>query len=110
MLHKFHVTTIANATSLAATTSYSFTADHHKVESIQIIWTSTTASFSISIQHSLDGTNWEADGSATSISNSSSNTMYHLKEKDSLYWRVTATRTSGTLDTFKALVGYVPRT
>lgn len=107
---RLQVTQIANAASLAATTSYSFTADYCKAETIQFVYTSTTASFSIQVEHSLDGTNWIAEGSATAVSNASGTAHVHLKEKDALYWRVTATRTSGTLTTFKAYVGWVERT
>jgi hypothetical protein len=108
-MNKLIVTQIANATNLTATTAYSFTADFNKAETIQFVYTSTTASFSIAVEHSLDGINWIVEGSATTVTDASGTAYVHLKEKDALYWRVNATRTSGTLTTFKAYVAYTKR-
>lgn len=111
MLHKLRVTQIANATALAATTSYSFTSDHHKVASVQAAWTVTAASATATLQYSLDGTNWEDFTTATTVNATGSKAWGTSGTTvDALYWRVKYTHTSGASDTFKVYVSYVPRT
>ena len=104
-------TKIADVTSVVATTNYAFTADTNRVRAVQAVWTSSTASFTLTLQYSLDGTNWSNFTSATAITNSSSNVMWDvLDTKDAVYWQVAATRTSGTLTTLKIYFANEPRT
>jgi hypothetical protein len=109
-MKKLSVNQIADAAALAATANYTFTADSHQVVSVQAVYTSTTASFTLALQHSNDGATWVDFASATAISNASGNVMWNVVgTKDSLFWRVNATRTSGTLTTLKAYLAYQPR-
>lgn len=111
MAKQLKATQVADATSLAATTSYAFTADSHKVVSVQAVWTATTASFSAALQYSNDGVTWKDFTTATTITNSNGDVMWDVVgTKDAVYWQVKATRTSGTLTTFKAYVANEPRT
>lgn len=109
-MKKLRINQIADASALAATTAYSFTADHHRVMSVQAVYTSTTAAFSLALQYSNDGSNWEDFAAATAVSDDDGNVMWDVIDTaDALYWQVKATRTSGTLDTLKAYVAYEPR-
>lgn len=108
-MNRLRVSQAANATSLAATTNYSFTADTHRAVSVQAVWTATTASFSIKLQCSNDDTTWDDFTAATAITDANGAVIWHLDSKDALYWRVNAVRTSGTLTTFKAYVANVAR-
>lgn len=103
------VTQVANASSLAASTNYDFTANSHRVVSVQAVWTATTVSSTVTLQMSNDGATWSDFTTATSISNASGDVMWHVDTKDALYWRVKYTRSSGTATTFKAYVAYVAR-
>ena len=101
---------LANATALAATTNYPFTADTNKVRAVQAVYTSTTASFTLTLQYSQDNTTWKDFTSGTAISNTSGDVDWQvLDTKDAVYWRVAATRTSGTLTTLKIYLAYVER-
>lgn len=106
---QLRVSQAANASALAATTAYSFTSDHHRVVSVQAVWTATTAAFSITLQCSNDNVTWSDFATATAITNANGDVIWHLDGKDAAYWRVNAVRTSGTLTTFKAYVANVAR-
>lgn len=99
---------VANATALGATTSYKFTADHHKVISVQAVWTVTTVSATVTLQLSNDNVTWDNFATATAIT-ANGNVSWYLDAKDALYVRVIYTHTSGSSDTFKAYMAYVPR-
>lgn len=102
--------TIADVSSVVATTNYPFESKHNKPVAVQAVWTSTTASFSLTLQYSVDGTNYQDFTTGTAISNSSSNVIWDISTvKDAPYWRVNATRTSGTLTTLQLYVASVPR-
>jgi hypothetical protein len=103
------VNQVANAAALAATTNYGFTADSHRVASVQAVWTATTASFALTLQCSNDNVTWADFTTATTVTDASGDVMWHVDSKDTLYWRVRAARTSGTLTTLKAYVAHVPR-
>lgn len=104
-------TQVADATSLAITTSYPFTADQNKVVSVQAVWTATTASFTVALQYSNDGVTWKDFTTATNITNANGDVMWDVVgTKDAVYWQVKATRSGGTLTTFKAYVANEPRT
>lgn len=108
---RLQVSTIANLTSVVATAAYGFTADTHKVRSIQMVGTATTAAFSITLQYSNDNTNWTDFTTATAVSNANFTADWQvLDTKDALYWRVNSVRTSGTLTTLKIYVANVERT
>lgn len=107
---KLSVTQVANAASLNADATYSFTAEHHKVQSVQSVWTATTATVSLKLQYSNDNATWADFTTATSISNTSGNVMWDVgATKDALYWRVFPDFGSGTLTTFKAYIAYTER-
>lgn len=104
------VNTLANASSLAATTSYLFSATDRKVRAVQAVYTSTTSSFTLALQYSQDNVTWKDFTTATAISNASGDVDWQvLDTKDGLYWRVLATRTSGTLTTLKVYLAHVER-
>ncbi len=102
---------ICDGTTVVATTSYGpFTATWHQVKSVSAVWTATTASFTLALEYSNDNTNWHAFATATAITNANGTVMWDVAAtKDALYWRVTATRTSGTLATLKAYIAYTAR-
>jgi hypothetical protein len=110
-MHKFlSESTLADATSVAQTTNYTFQAKSSKPIAVQAVWTSTTASFTLTLQYSVDGTNYQDFTTGTAISNSSSNVIWDISTvKDAPYWRVNAARTSGTLTTLQLYVASVPR-
>lgn len=64
--------------------------------SVQIVWTSVTASFSIQVEVSNDGLNWVNLGSAAVINNNSGNVMVEKSNNTNRFMRVSVTRTSGT--------------
>jgi hypothetical protein len=103
------VNQVANAAALAASANYSFTADSHRVVSVQAVWTATTVSATATLQCSNDGATWDDFATATAITNADGNVMWHVDSKDALYWRVKYTRTSGTATTFKAYVAHLAR-
>jgi len=89
------------------TTSYNFTADTHEVRSIQIITASSTASWSMQLLGSNDNTNFTAIGAAITVANNSANTFNQIKNtSEYLYYKMTATKTSGTLTGLSVLVAY----
>jgi hypothetical protein len=69
--------------------------------SVQIVWTSTTASFSVAVQVSNDNTNWVTLGTAQAISNDNGNVMVVQQNNPYKSMRVLTTRTSGTLTTLQ---------
>lgn len=88
-----------------ASTNYDFKADHFEVFSLQVVWTSTTASFSIQPQLSLDGTNFANIGTAVTVANNSGSTVYHqIDLREVPYVRLAVTKTSGALTALKLLV------
>lgn len=102
--------TVTDVSSVSATTNYTFITKHSKPVGVQAVWTSATASFTLTLQYSIDGTNYQDFTTGTAISNSSSNVIWDIAvTKDAPYWRVAATRTSGTLDTLKVYMASVPR-
>ena len=105
------VSTIANLTSVVATANYGFTADSHRIRSVQMVGTASTASFSIKLQYSNDNANWTDFTTATTVTNANFTADWQvLDTKDALYWRVNSTRTSGTVDTLKVYVACIERT
>ena len=109
-MKKLQAFQLADASSLNADTTYGFTADWHKVQSVQAVWTATTASVSLKLQYSNDNVTWADFTTATAISNASGNVMWDVgATKDALYWRVFPDFSSGTLTTFKAYLAYESR-
>jgi len=107
---ELQVSTIADLASVVATANYPFLANSHKIRSVQMVGTATTASFSIKLQYSNDNATWVDFTSATSVSNADFTADWQvLDTKDALYWRVLSTRTSGTLLTLKIYVANVKR-
>lgn len=91
-------------------TNYDFHADHAEVKSIQVVWASTTASFSYQLQGSNDGASFTNIGSSQAISNDSGSTFTQIAGvTDYLYYRVALTKTSGALTTWKVLVANTKR-
>lgn len=72
--------------------------------SAHIIWTSTTASFTVKLQTSNDGENWFDESTTQAISNDNGNTILQWAPLHKIYARVVVERTSGTLTTIKVHV------
>lgn len=100
---------IVDASTVVATANYGFTADSHRVVSVQAVWTATTASFAVKLQMSNDGSTWSDFTTATTITNADGSVMWSVDYQDALYWRVNSVRTSGTLTTLKAYVANLDR-
>ena len=98
---------ILNGSSVAASANYDVKSDDKQAATINATWTSTTASFSLQLQYSFDGSNYINDGSAQSISNSSSSKTW-TPTYIAPYYRVASTRTSGTLTTLVIHAAYKP--
>lgn len=102
--------TLANATSVVATTNYPFVAKHYKPVAVQAVWTATTATMTLTLQYSVNNTTWSDFTTATAISDASGNVMWDIGvTKDAPYWRVLVTRTSGTLTTLQVYLAQQPR-
>lgn len=102
--------TLADTTSVVATANHTFSATHYKPIAIQAVYTSTTASFTVTLQYSCDNVTWADFTTGTAISNASGSVMWDIGvTKDAPYWRVNVARTSGTLTTFKAYLAQIPR-
>lgn len=111
MANTLNVSQIANGAAVVADTNYTFTADTHKVKSVHIIWTSTTASATATLQFSNNGSTWENFTSAQSIANNSGSVFHKVEgNTDALYWRVFLDWTSGSVTTFKVFVANEQRT
>jgi hypothetical protein len=103
--------------AVVASTTVPFTADYHKLVSAQAVWTSTTLSGSLTLQYSLDNTNWQDFATATAITNTSSNVFWNINSTataatvgvDALFWRVNVVVTSGTFTTLKIYFGNLRR-
>ncbi|MHA0110667.1 hypothetical protein ACXYUI_26355, partial [Klebsiella pneumoniae] len=104
MANQLKVNQIANGAALVANTTYPFTADHHKVLSVQAVWTATTVSATVTLQLSNDGVTWDNFATATSISGNG-NVSWYVDPKDTLYHRILITYTSGTITTFNSRYG-----
>jgi len=109
-MNKLNVVDLAASAIPAASTNYTFIADVHEVQSLQVVWGSTTASFSFVIQVSNDGTNYTNWDTAQPIANDSGSVIGADDTiKGFKYIRVALTKTSGTLTAFKVLVANQPR-
>lgn len=67
--------------------------------SVQIVWTSTTAAFTVAVQVSNDGVNYVTLGSPQAVANDNGNVMVVQQNNPYKHMRVLITRTSGTLTT-----------
>lgn len=99
--------TIANAATVVASANYDIKVRDKEVVTIWAAWASTTASFSLQLQYSLDGATWINDGSAQAIANDSGNKVWEPSVVTPFY-RVASTRTSGTLTTLKIMAVMAP--
>lgn len=99
-----NVSQIADVAALAETANYAFTADSHRVVSVQAVYTVTTANFSLKLQYSNDNATWADFTTATAVTAGGSVMWDVAGTKDGKYWRVNAARTSGTLDTLDIYV------
>lgn len=105
-----NASTIIDTTAVVASANYAFTAESHKIRSVLVIYTSTTASFTLTLQYSNDNTNFTDFAAATTVTNASGFVdLQVLDTKDAIYWRVKSTRTSGTLATLKIVVANIER-
>ena len=104
MMNKLFITQLSAAIPTEST-NYDYTAEFNFVRSIQVIWSSTTASFAYQVQGSNDGTNFTNIGSSQAISNDSGSTFTQIDGiYDYLYYRIALTKTSGALTTWSVLV------
>jgi hypothetical protein len=99
--------TIANASSVVASADYDIKVRDKEVVTIWAGWASTSATFSLQLQYSLDGTTYINDGSAQAISDNSGNKVWEPAIVAPFY-RVASTRTSGTLTSLKIMAVMAP--
>jgi hypothetical protein len=109
MASKLSTSQIVSVAAVVATTPYPFTQDYFRPVTVQAVYTVTTASFTLTLQYSLDGTNWADFATGTAVSASGNKVWDIAGTKDAVLWRVNATRTSGTLDTLKLYVCQIER-
>lgn len=103
-MNKMSVTNLSSAIPTEST-NYDFTSDWAKVKSIQVVWVSTTASFSYQLQGSNDAISYTNIGSSQAIANDSGSTFTQIDGVyDYLYFRIALTKTSGALTAWKVLV------
>lgn len=107
MALSLETSTIVNGASVAASANYDAKADEKQCMAINAVWTATTASFSLQLQYSYDGTNYINDGSAQAITNASGSKTW-APTYCAPYYRVASTRTSGTLTTLIIHACYKP--
>lgn len=98
---------ILNGSSIAASANYGIKADDKQVACINATWTSTTASHSMQLQYSFDGSTYINDGSAQAISNNSGSKTW-IPAYVAPYYRIANTRTSGTVTTLVIHAVYKP--
>lgn len=73
--------------------------------SVQIIWTSTTASATVQIEESNDGSTWSViSGKTQAINNNSGNVMLSGSNQASKYIRVNVDSVTGSITTIQAYV------
>jgi hypothetical protein len=73
--------------------------------SAQVIWTSTTASATVQIEESNDGTTWSTiSGKTQAISNDSSDVMLSSTDQATKYIRATLNFSSGSVTTLKVYI------
>jgi hypothetical protein len=95
---KFLSATLSDLTSQAATYSTSVL-DLREFHSVSFQLTATgTASWTFGVEHSNDGVNWASVQTPTAYS-SSTTLVINVADSAARYYRVTMTRTSGTLTT-----------
>jgi hypothetical protein len=104
------VSKIVDTTAVAAAANYIYTADSHRIRSVQAVYTVTTGSYTLTLQYSNDNATWSDFTTGTAVTSSGSKMWDVLDTKDALYWRVNNAKTSGTLDTLKIYVANVERT
>jgi N-methylhydantoinase B/oxoprolinase/acetone carboxylase alpha subunit len=98
---------ILNGSSIAASANYDIKADDRQCSTINATWTSTTASHSLQLQYSFDGSTYINDGSAQAISNNSGSKTW-APTYIAPYYRIANTRTSGTVTTLVIHAVYKP--
>lgn len=100
---RFANDTILNLAAVVATTaSEALDLDTIVNCSVQIKWTSTTASFTVGLEVSNDGVNYTSIDSATVADNNGSD-IFVIQDNPYRYARIYVTRTSGTLTTLTAV-------
>jgi hypothetical protein len=74
---------------------------HQMGLSAQIIWTATTATFSVKLQTSNDGENWVDETTTQAIADNNGSTVLQWAPLYKAFARIVAARTSGTVTTLK---------
>lgn len=78
---------------------------HQDKWSAQVVWTSTTASATVQIQESNDGSTWSTiSGKTQAISNDSGNVMLSGSSQATKYIRANLAYSSGTVTTLQVRV------
>ena len=86
-------------------TNYDFECSADQCLSVQYVWASATASWTIALKTSNNGVDFTSLGSASTVANDSGSLHTQVAfVKDSKYVRVQCTKTSGTLTDLKVLV------
>lgn len=89
---------------VASTTSSTVDMEHAFGVSFQMVWTSTTAAFDVTLQVSNDGTTWINTAQTQAIANNNGSVMLTLIDNMNKYVRANIVRTSGTLTTLELKV------
>ena len=94
----------------SATTNYTITCVEDEARSIHAVWASTTASFTIQPQVSLDGVNFINTGSVATVADNSSSAFWNQSTfPEAAYVRIRVVKTSGALTSLNIYVGTTPR-
>ena len=96
----FNTFEMANLTAVAAATNSSTMECLQTTKlAVQCVYTVTTGSYTLQLQESVDGSNWEnISGASTSVT-STGKALYKVTDAVSKYYRVNVAKTSGTIDT-----------
>ena len=94
-------TLYTGAAVIASTNSSAIEMEHNVLLSMQMVWTSTTASASVTIQVSNDGTTWIDTAQTQAILNNNGAVMLTLVDFAYKYARAKITFTSGSVTTLQ---------
>lgn len=97
-------TLYTGAAVVASANSSAIDMEHSVLLSMQMVWTSTTASASVTIQVSNDGTTWVDSAQTQAILNNSGATMLTMVDFAYKYARAKITFSSGSVTTLQLKV------
>lgn len=101
---RVRVTSLDDTTVTASVNTATQQTEFMRGVAMQVTWTSTTASASVQMQVSNDGTNWsDVSGAVQAISNNSGTAMLQMDGLYSDYIRAEVTVSSGSVTTLKII-------